>query len=153
MRQANRQPPDWAHGRPGRPVGSPPVVAPIEFQYLAGQEVSSVCFVHDYVELHFDGPIFRWLADPTVEVEGERFEFPAPGSRDALSRLVGQRVRRTVDEPDRLVLAFDADSGLVVPRVSSVAGPEVAQFVPFVDGRLDVARMLTWENLLASEEP
>ncbi|MBA3338632.1 MAG: hypothetical protein H0T54_02590 [Geodermatophilaceae bacterium] len=31
---------------------------------LVGREVSAVCFVRDYVELHLDGPILRAIRNP-----------------------------------------------------------------------------------------
>jgi len=49
---------------------------------LAGEELSAVSFVRDYVEFHFDGPVLRALTNPRVEIDGETISFPEPGSRD-----------------------------------------------------------------------
>jgi len=35
---------------------------------LVGEEVGSVGFIRDYVEINFDGPILRSLSAPTVTV-------------------------------------------------------------------------------------
>jgi hypothetical protein len=67
------------------------------FEDLAGSELSGVCFVRDYVEFRFDGPVLRSLASPVAVVDGVRFESPDAGSTDALRQLIGRgwRARRT----------------------------------------------------------
>jgi hypothetical protein len=32
-----------------------------QIEDLVGEEISGICFVRDYVELHFDGPVLRIL--------------------------------------------------------------------------------------------
>jgi hypothetical protein len=54
---------DWADHEPLRSVVARPMVSNVlQFRDLVGLELGSVCFVRDYVELHFDGPVFRSLA-------------------------------------------------------------------------------------------
>jgi hypothetical protein len=119
-----------------------------ELEELAGSELSAICFVRDYVELHFDGPVLRIFSSPIV-VEGDtRYEFPQDGSRDALCRLIGRVVESAVDQPDQLVIRCAADSVIEVPKASRDAGPEIAHFVPTREGRRDVASITTWENLI-----
>ena len=55
-----------------------------ELSDLAGSELSAICFVRDYVELHFDGTILRSLSDPVVVTSAGRSCVPEDGSRDAL---------------------------------------------------------------------
>ncbi|KGN30843.1 hypothetical protein N802_05465 [Knoellia sinensis KCTC 19936] len=113
---------------------------------LIGLELSAACYVRDYVELHFDGPILRCLADPIVVGPSGRFEHPNVGSRDALCALVGDVVSGAVDESTRLCLEFAGQARVFVPKQSPSAGPEVAHLVPFTDGTPDVAGMLIWPN-------
>jgi hypothetical protein len=95
------------HRRAKRPVGPHPVVtAAAEFACLAGCELSAVCFVRSYVELHFDGPVLRLLAPPVISTQEQSFEFPVEGSRDVLCALIGQTVNKAEDTPDRLALTF-----------------------------------------------
>ena len=119
-----------------------------ELEDLGGRELSTVAFVRDYVEFHFDGPILRSLARPIVHAGGVRHEFPEAGSRDALCGLIGRVVEGADDLPDRLSLRFSDDAILDIPKASDDAGAEVAHFVPTVKGKLDVASMMTWENVL-----
>jgi hypothetical protein len=125
----------------------PPVRDITEFHDLVGCELSGVCFVRDYVELLFDGPIVRCFADPKVVSGEDSVTFPEPRSRDALCELIGATVARAEDRPDRLRIALGSSTVVEIPKESSDAGPEVAHFVPTENGRLDVARMMLWENL------
>jgi hypothetical protein len=57
--------------------------------HLVGEEVNAICFVMDYVEVHFNGIVLTCYSPPIVQcLEGE-FVFPGPGSRDALCALIG----------------------------------------------------------------
>lgn len=118
-----------------------------ELEDLVGEEVGSVGFVRDYVEINFDGPILRSLSAPTVTAGSAEFTFPWPGSRDALCELIGRTLLSVQDTATGIVLVFPA-ARLEIPKADPGAGPEVAQFVPFADGHLQVAQMKTWENQL-----
>ena len=43
---------------------------------LVGEEINGVCFVMDYLELHFNGPILRALLTAVYETPSERWIFP-----------------------------------------------------------------------------
>jgi hypothetical protein len=123
-----------------------------DLHQVAGSELSAVCFVRDYIELHFDGPTLRILASPIL-IDGEnRWEFPQDGSRDALCGLIGSVVVSAAEQPDSLVLEFDGGAVLKVPKASRGAGPEIAHFVPMREGRPDAASMTTWENLISTHD-
>jgi hypothetical protein len=59
---------------------------------VVGDELSAVCFVRDYVELHFDGPVLRLLGDVTVKNDSETKSPSDDGFRDWLCRNIGRRV-------------------------------------------------------------
>ena len=97
---------------------------------LAGEELSAVSFVRDYVEFHFDDPVLRALTNPRVEIDGETISFPEPGSRDRLCALIGRMVRQ-VDARERvhIRLAFQGGATLTLPLdEASHVGPEAAHF-------------------------
>jgi hypothetical protein len=102
--------------------------------------------VRDYVELHFDGPVLRCLADPVVDTAGDPVAFPQPGSRDALCELIGREVRLAADEPDHLRLDFAPAGTVTVPKRSPTAGPEIAHLARLIGRRSD-DQMMIWENL------
>jgi hypothetical protein len=124
-----------------------------ELDNLVGEQIGSVCFVRDYVELHFNGPILRSLASPVVESGSGRWQFPELGSRDALCALIGLTVEAADDAADALSLDLSDGSRFVVPKWCDVGGPEVAHLVPTTDGKLNVAKMIVWENLRPTREP
>lgn len=107
---------------------------------LVGEELNAVCFVMDYVEFHFNGPLLRALSNPVLEKGKERHAFPAPGSRDALCSLIGATVVE-VDVRDEVAIEIGLSSGHVlrIPLDQSARiGPEAAHFLPGVGGPLQV---------------
>jgi hypothetical protein len=115
---------------------------------LTDEEVSGIAFVRDYVEVHFDGPILRAFAPPTVTAAGVQSEFPAAGSRDALCQLIGEVVQDALDEDTQITLRFRDGSVLEIPKTSPGVGAEIAEFIPTRDGTPDIAGTEVWENLV-----
>lgn len=67
--------------------------APVtDIHELVEEEISTVAFVRDYVEFHFDGPVLSSISNPSVFIEGVEYRFPEPGSREALCRVIGSEV-------------------------------------------------------------
>lgn len=114
---------------------------------LVGSEVGGVAFVRDYVEVHFDGPIFRALSAPIMEIDGNEVRFPSEGSRDCLCLLIGRTVLAAREDPGSLVLDFEGSMRLRVPLVTNEPAPEAAHLVPTFEGRLDVAKRVIWESV------
>lgn len=118
-----------------------------ELEDLAGWEVSGVCFVRDYVEFHFDGPILRCFGELAVVSGPVAHSHPSSGSHEALCSLINSTVTGATDLDEALVLELDDRRLLRIMKWSELAGPEIVNLVPFVDGRLDPSEMLIWENL------
>ncbi len=99
-------------------------------QLLMGSEVSAVCFVRDYVELHFDGPVLRSLSDPSGVYGGREWHFPAPGSMELMRCYIGKTVDGYEPVPDRILAPDFAEHRFVVPLGSETSGgPESAHMV------------------------
>ena len=109
---------------------------------LIEMSVSSVCFVMDYVEIHFDGPILRCLSDPILVTDAEEWTFPEAGSRDALCSLIGQRAQEVkLDDARAMEMRFESGVRLIVPLdldATKGKGPEAMHFVPIVGGPIQV---------------
>lgn len=118
-----------------------------ELKDLVGCELGTVAFVRNYVEFIFDGPVLRSLTPPVVIVNGVRHEFPQAGSRDVLCELIGQIVEGATELPDRLSVSFARGAVVEIPRSGKDAVFEVAELVPIIGGKRDVASMIVWENL------
>ena len=113
---------------------------------LVGEELNAVCFVMDYVELHFNGPILRALTKVSVVRGEQRSVVPGPGGRDALCEVIGSTVT-DVDVRDDIAITLTLNSGHVVGiplDVGSRNGPEAAHFVPDLEiaARLDLPRRI-----------
>lgn len=123
-------------------LGAHPMVEFGELKEISGLEVSAVCYVRDYVEIHFDGPVLRLFSEATL-LSGEGVQI-----FDALRGLIGQKVSSTLELQEEVIIDFANDASLHVPRRSRTSGPEVMHFVPADDkGELQGHRMSIWENL------
>jgi hypothetical protein len=102
--------------------------------------VSAVCFVRDYVEFHFDGPLLRSLSNPLVTVGGRQHRFPDVGSRDALCRAIGETVTGLViADGSAATLHMSGGCAIVIPLdKASLQGPEAMHFMPQLGGPLQV---------------
>jgi hypothetical protein len=111
---------------------------------LEGRELACVCFVRDYVELRFDGPILRSYAGPIVDTDNGECQFPEVGSRDALCEYIGRVLAGVELSSDWIVLYFEP--GTIRVRVTKINTPpfEVAHFMLAApDGTLN-GQMLIW---------
>lgn len=99
--------------------------------YLKGKRINAIAFVMDYVELHFDGPILRCLANPTISYENTCITFPNQGSRDMLCSLIGEEVTTIGFTNIFFYLKTARGHNLeVILKPSEQSGPEVMHYVP-----------------------
>ena len=106
-------------------------MASSELDILVGEQLSAVSFVQDYVEFHFDGPVLRALRNPLVQTPHGRWQFPWPGSRDALCEPIGRDVLSVRFETGaRIQLELEGGYQLTIPLdLASYRGPEAAHFI------------------------
>jgi hypothetical protein len=82
---------------------------------IVGEQLSSVVFVQDYVQLHFDGPTLTAITLPTIEVSKITLGWGTPGYRDALCERIGKTVRRaSMIENKELRIEFDDNSVILI---------------------------------------
>lgn len=76
---------------------------------LIDQQLSSVEFVQDYLQLHFDGPLLTLYAWPQVaDSEGIAVAFGEPGYRDALCSVIAEDVvKAELNDGDALTVEFE----------------------------------------------
>jgi hypothetical protein len=81
-------------------------------QMLEGEQLSSVEFVQDYVQLRLDGPCLTvYTISQTVTRKTSTVTSGEPGYRDALCHLITHKVVQTlVVESECLSLTFDDGS-------------------------------------------
>lgn len=113
---------------------------------LIGLEVSAVCFVRDYVELHFDGPVLRALSNPFGLYGCRGWRFPGRGARECLPSYIGKTADHCEVIPDRLLAVdFGPDRFAVPLDQESRFGPEAAHLVGVDErGRPDAGELWVW---------
>lgn len=113
---------------------------------LIGQEVSAVCFVRDYVELHFGGPVLRALSDPVGVYGGHEWRFPAPGSLELMHGYIGKTVDGFELDPDRILALGFGEHRFAIPLdEASRVGPEAAHLIGAKDnGQIDLSQWWIW---------
>jgi hypothetical protein len=97
-------------------------------QVLIGKQLSSVEFVHDYVQIRFDGHCLTiYSSAHTIAANGFFLRWGQPGYRDALINLITHTVREIeMVRLEQLSLTFDDDSVWSLSfRDSDFRGPEV----------------------------
>lgn len=106
---------------------------------VEGEVLSSVEFVHDYVQLHFDGKTLTAYTLPAIELERAPLSSGQPGYRDGLCREIGQRVVRAEAHDEAVSLSFESGAIISISlREQDYKGPEALQF-SLSDGRMWVA--------------
>jgi hypothetical protein len=61
-------------------------------QMLIGEQLSTVTFVQDYLQLHFDGPRLTVFSHPVIRSGEQTFSDGKPGFRDALCNNIAKKV-------------------------------------------------------------
>jgi hypothetical protein len=95
---------------------------------LVGEQLSSVTFVMDYVQLGFDGPCLTAYTGLKVSVEGKAFAWGEPGFRNALCDRIGAIVRQAeVADGDAICISLN-DGGVISISLKpeDYVGPEAA---------------------------
>ncbi len=97
---------------------------------VVGEQLSSVEFVQDYLQLHFDGPTLTIYRYPLVEVGGVRHAGGSPGYRDLLcDRIAKQVCSVTVTAGKEIGVEFEDGARIAIPlRPCEGSGPEAAMF-------------------------
>ncbi len=74
---------------------------------LVGEELSSVTFVQDYLQLDFNGPLLTLFVWPEVFREEGSYAFGEPGYRDMLCGEIAQNVSEATLEAEAIEVQFE----------------------------------------------
>ncbi len=99
---------------------------------LVGQELTSLEFVMDYVQLHFDRQHLSIISPPVLVAEGCQHGWESRELCQLLRECIRRRVVSTsVREGDRLTLCFDNGYELSVSlRPQDYVAPEAVEYTP-----------------------
>ncbi|TDU01646.1 hypothetical protein EDD99_0004 [Streptomyces sp. 846.5] len=99
-------------------------------QILIGREISAVCFVRDYVELHFDGPVLRALANPYGMYGCQNWRFPEGHSTQLMLHYIAKTIDHCAAEPGRYLAVDSGEHRFAIPLDHhSRPGPEAAHLI------------------------
>ena len=103
---------------------------------LAGQELSTVAFVQDYLQLEFNGPTLTMFVWPDVFRDEGSYAFGEPGYRDFLCNEIGQAVSEATLEPGEAI-EVQFEDGVILRASLRVQDLEVTEAGHFLAGNGD----------------
>jgi hypothetical protein len=96
---------------------------------LVGRDLTSVEFVLDYIQLHFEKPCLTALNLPSVRGSGWEVKFGEHGYRDRLCEQIGARVEAVDANEVEAILRFADGNAIVISlRDEDYRGPEAINF-------------------------
>lgn len=112
---------------------------------LVGLEISAVCFVRDYVEVHFDGPVLRAVSHPFGLFGCHGWRFPEGSSPTFMRYYIGKTVDEVELIPDRLLAIDSGEHRFAVPLDPDTRpGPEAAHLLIPDSGAPGGRQMWIW---------
>jgi hypothetical protein len=122
---------------------------------LVEEELGSVVFVMDYLQLDFVNARFSAYVWPTVSIGDVSRGFGDPGYRDALCALITHGVIETEESSEAgLVVRFQLGEVVINPEPTDLSGPEIAMLQIHADAFRD-ASWAVWrpgEDVFASRD-
>ncbi len=108
----------------------------MDISAIEGNELGTVAFVQDFLELNFSGPELTLYTWPTIFLSEGSYDFGEPGYRDALCSQIGVNVTTATLEPGiAMEIAFENDVTLRCSlRSEDYEGSEAGQFYSGNDG-------------------
>jgi len=112
---------------------------------LVEEQLGSVVFVMDYLQLDFGDARFTAYVWPTVTIGGTTLLFGDPGYRNALCAFITHEVTSAEESPEAgLVIRFGFGEIVTNPAPTDLSGPEIAHLQlhegPFRDAAWTVWR-------------
>ncbi|GAB6010285.1 hypothetical protein [Dysgonomonas reticulitermitis] len=103
---------------------------------LIGEQLSSVEFVQDYVQLHFDGPSLTLYIWPTVIINNKIFRYGDSLYRDMLCSLISNNITQIDIEQNRYLKLFFEEKNYLELNLDS-GNPEIIAEIGFFDDPSD----------------
>ena len=97
---------------------------------IVGEQLSSVEFVQDYLQLHFDGPTLTVFVWPIVRSTVREARWGQPGYKDELCARIGHKVSKAgLREGEAVIILFEDSGEIVISlRPEDRVGPEAGHF-------------------------
>lgn len=110
---------------------------------LVEEQLGSVVFVMDYLQLDFSHALFTAYVWPSVTIGGRTLHFGDSGYRDALCAFITHAVTAVEESAGAgLVIRFGLGKIVTNPGPTELSGPEIAQLQVHEDSFRDAAWMV-----------
>jgi len=104
---------------------------------LVGEQLSSVEFVQDYLQLHFDGRTITAYVWPEVSLNGETYILGQDTYRDRLCDLIGNVVTDLYyQDKEHIALVFKENKGTIKINLAP-NNPEIVSEIAIFNDSLD----------------
>jgi len=102
------------------------------FKAIIGEQLSSVEFVQDYLQLHFDGNTLAFYEWPEINLQTLRYQVGDMNYRNALCKLISHKIIK-IDllENDRVEFFFEEDSCIKLNLVRNESNSDLSEFLYF----------------------
>lgn len=102
------------------------------FKFLLEEQLSSVEFVQDYLQLHFDGNTLTYYIWPDIIINNNNYTITDIGYRDALCSIITHKVKGIVlIDKVELKLLFDNGNLIKLDLIRNEQNTEVIEFLYF----------------------
>lgn len=104
------------------------------FRSILDEQLSSVEFVQNYLQLHFDGNILTLYSWPEIDTDSGKYNIGMPGYRDALCEMITHKIDRvSFVEQNHLHLFFDNGFQISLSLKRDELNLDLAEFAYFIN--------------------
>ena len=104
------------------------------FGSILGEQLSSVEFVQDYLQLHFDGSTLTCYSWPKILVDFNSYEIFDNGYRDAICKIIGCKIDKIyLNEKKSLSILFDKEYQIILNLFRDESNQDLPEFAYFTD--------------------
>lgn len=97
---------------------------------IVGRVLTSVVFIHDYIQFVFDGPCLTTLTLPSILTTDGELRHGERGYCDCLCSQIGAQVKTTCSSSEEVKITFGNDVAIAVSlREEDYTGPEAINYV------------------------
>lgn len=107
---------------------------------IVNEQLSSVSFVHDYIEFQFHEKIIRAFTLPFLRYDGKQIRYPENGSRDDLCSLIGCTANYVaIVANEEIKIGLSNNKELIIPLANAHAGIlEAMHYVPGANRPIEI---------------
>lgn len=103
------------------------------FKSLIGEQLSSVEFVQDYLQLHFDGNTLTFYSWPILLLDGNQYVIDDLDYRNRLCSIIGKNVTDVVLDDKVEFEVFIDTAKIILPLLRDSSNKDISEFLYYKD--------------------